>query len=282
MPNVAVVIALYNKGPYVARALDSVLGQTYEDFELIVVDDGSTDEGPGVVSIYKDPRIRLIRQENAGPGAARNRGVRESAAPYLAFLDADDEWLPEFLRVSIESLEMHPQCSVAVTSRYEGPLRTDMTPVHMRRGLRAGEWSLSQDACDAALRRRGPMLWTGAVVCRRTAFERLGGFYDKNHALIGEDAYLWIQLALNCRIFAILRPLVWYHTEVSDLGWRWKDAGFLHPQLSDPELIRRNCPPEYRRLLEEYLVWRAFQRVADLCACEDVAAAAQLDRKSVV
>ena len=96
-PAVSVVIPLYNKDKYIARALDSVFGQTCQDFEVIVVDDGSTDNGAEIVRSYKDRRLRFIRQANAGPGAARNHGIQESRAPLLAFLDADDEWLPEFL-----------------------------------------------------------------------------------------------------------------------------------------------------------------------------------------
>src|SRR5512143_913149 len=93
---VGVVIPLYNKGTLVRRALNSVLGQTFQNFEVVVVDDGSTDEGPDVVRECSDSRVRLIQQANAGPGAARNRGARETQAPLLAFLDADDEWMPRF------------------------------------------------------------------------------------------------------------------------------------------------------------------------------------------
>ena len=99
MSKVSVIIPLYNKSKYIARALDSVFVQTYRDFEVIVVDDGSTDDGPEIVKGYSDPRIRLIYQVNAGPGAARNRGAEESMGPWLAFLDADDELLPDFLKL---------------------------------------------------------------------------------------------------------------------------------------------------------------------------------------
>jgi len=95
---VSVIVPLFNKAPYIERALSSVAAQTYRDFELIVVDDGSTDEGPRIVEAFTDLPIHLIRQENAGPGAARNRGLELAQGELVAFLDADDEWLSNYLR----------------------------------------------------------------------------------------------------------------------------------------------------------------------------------------
>jgi len=276
MPQVSVVIPLYNKGQYIRRALDSVCAQTFDDFEVIVVDDGSTDDGPEIVKSYGDSRIRLIHQANAGPGAARNRGVKESTVPYLAFLDADDEWLPDFLRVSMESLENHPECTVSIVSRYQDLLRKDITPQLRKSGIQPGIWSLHENTSVASYEKIHPPFFTGAIMCKREDFERLGGFYDKKRTLCGEDTYLWLQFAMNFKVFVILEPLVWYHSEASELGHCWADAGVVQPQYSDPGLIRRNCPQVHRFLLEELLTAQALRRASQLCERQDVDTARQI------
>src|SRR5262245_50985738 len=105
--DVSVIIPLYNKATTVERTLASIDAQTIRDFEVIVVDDGSTDGSADLIAAWPEPRIRLIRQENAGPGAARNKGLAEANGRYVAFLDADDEWLPEFLEHSLHLLESY-------------------------------------------------------------------------------------------------------------------------------------------------------------------------------
>jgi len=119
VPAVSVVIPLYNKGPYIARALNSVLAQTFQDFEVIVVDDGSTDDGAEVVRGFDDPRIQLIQQENRGVSAARNRGIEAARAELVAFLDADDEWLPGFLRTIKRLRQKYPRFGAYVTSYHK-------------------------------------------------------------------------------------------------------------------------------------------------------------------
>jgi len=116
VPAVSVVIPLYNKGPYIARALNSVLAQTFQDFEVIVVDDGSTDGGPAVVRGFDDCRIQKIQQENQGASAARNRGIEAARAELIAFLDADDEWLAEFLETVMRLRRKFPEAGAYATA----------------------------------------------------------------------------------------------------------------------------------------------------------------------
>src|SRR5262249_16203983 len=108
MACVSVVIPLFNKAPYIQRCLDSVPRPPLHDFEVIVGDDGSTDGGDATVAKYADGRFRVVRQPNAGPGAARNRGIAAAGSEYIAFLDADDAWVPTFLEKNISILDNHP------------------------------------------------------------------------------------------------------------------------------------------------------------------------------
>ena len=113
MPAVSVIIPVYNRGEALRPTVDSVLAQSFGDWELIVVDDGSRDHTAEVVRSYTDPRVRYVRQENAGHSAARNHGLRLASGEFIAFLDHDDRWLPEKLALQVESLRRRPECGLA-------------------------------------------------------------------------------------------------------------------------------------------------------------------------
>jgi glycosyltransferase involved in cell wall biosynthesis len=109
-PLVTVVTPAYNIAEYVGEAVDSVLGQTFRNFEYLVIDDGSTDDSAAVIRAHAgdDPRLRLIQGENRGPSAARNIGIREAGGEYIAFLDGDDRWHPKFLERLVRLIQSLP------------------------------------------------------------------------------------------------------------------------------------------------------------------------------
>lgn len=252
-PTISVIIPLYNKGRYISRALDSVFAQTCQDYEIIVVDDGSTDDGPEIVKKYQDGRLRLIRQNNAGPGVARNRGISESNARLLSFLDADDEWMLEFLQKSLNKLESNPDCDLTASAYFLGEERTDVSPIYKKCGITDGPWKLQANMSAKGLMSAHYIFNSWAILCRREVVEKYGGFRVKNCCNYGEDTYLWLQVMFNHKVFRILEPLVWYHSEASQLGPGRLDNGLLQTFLTDPEPIRINCPQEHRKLLEQFL-----------------------------
>lgn len=112
MPFFSVVMPVYNREKYVAKAVDSVLSQSYQDFELIIIDDGSTDSTGDVIRSYSDERIKYLRQNNAGPSSARNNGIKNSGGKYIAFLDSDDWWLKDKLKKVREAVEENPDTKI--------------------------------------------------------------------------------------------------------------------------------------------------------------------------
>lgn len=116
MTDISVIIPLYNKGPYIQRCLQSVFNQTRQASEIIIVNDGSTDNSLQMAAEVKDERIRIFTQENAGVSAARNRGIEEAKGTYIAFLDADDEWAPRHLEQIDALMQKYPAYNVYGTS----------------------------------------------------------------------------------------------------------------------------------------------------------------------
>ena len=117
MPLISIIIPLYNKGFIVSRTIQSVLAQTYNDFEIIIIDDGSTDNGFEIVSLFSDNRIKLFQQENKGAAAARNLGIENATGELITFLDADDFWFPNHLEEIFKLYTDYPNCGI-YTNRY--------------------------------------------------------------------------------------------------------------------------------------------------------------------
>ena len=118
MPETSVIIPTYNRADVLSRAIESVLEQSYQDFELIIVDDGSTDGTESVVHQYDDDRLIYITQSNAGANAARNRGIKAATGEYIAFLDSDDEFLPLKLARCVNVLSQAPPSCGGVYSSF--------------------------------------------------------------------------------------------------------------------------------------------------------------------
>lgn len=256
-PLVSVVVPLYNKVSTIARTLASIQTQTFGDHETIVVDDGSTDGSVEIAERFADDRLRIVRQANAGPGAARNRGIAEARGSLLAFLDADDEWLPHFLERSVASLERYGPEVASITSGYvAGPAARSTEPFWRRQGLQPGRFRASGATSATRLGAVLRYMSSWSTVVRRELVERYGGFYERR-CTYGEDSYLFLKMLCNETIALDLEPLVHWHDEASHLSRNITGARPVEPMLSDPEQLYALCPPHLRGLLQELLAIRA-------------------------
>ena len=259
-PRVSVIVPLYNKAPFVRRALDSIAAQTFADFETIVVDDGSTDGGARVVAQYGDARFRLVSQRNAGPGAARNRGVGEAAGEFLAFLDADDEWLPNYLEECVGLLdEFSPDAAAATCGYFEHPPGASRAGMWRARGITDGLQRVGAETPPESVVNMLAYMSPCSTVARADAVRRHGGFYERDRCLYAEDAHLWLKVLLNEPVAFDLRPLVRFHHDASGLSKNLPGARPVEPFLLRPEEIEADCPPQLRGLLARVLAIRAIK-----------------------
>lgn len=205
---ISVVIPLYNKQDSVAHTLECVLSQTYPDFEVVVVDDGSKDQSAAVVERFTDARIRLIKQKNGGVSAARNRGIEEAHGEFVAFLDADDEWHEDYLLIQSRLIDRYPDC-VVFGCNYELHDENGSVIPTVLNGMRiTGEIGVCGNYFDVASS-SNPPLWTSAVIVRKEAIERIGGFPVGIPS--GEDLITWARLAANFKICFNKQVLAYYN-----------------------------------------------------------------------
>jgi glycosyltransferase involved in cell wall biosynthesis len=231
-PRFTVVLAAYNEERLVGDAIRSVLAQTVEDFELIVVDDGSTDDTARVVeSFMGDPRIKLLRQENRGLAASLNAGATAGSAPYIGLIDADDLWMPRYLELMSTTLEASPKAGFTYTDSW----RLDMATGRFRRQSYSQQMSMPEpppaDPYVMALSLLKGNWIVGLPLMRREVFEALGGFEESLAAC--EDYDLWL------RFLAHGHPAL-------------RTDGRLVIQRNRPGSMSKNPASMYRNLREVY------------------------------
>ena len=194
---ISVVIPLYNKEKQIVNTLHSVLRQTFQNFEIVIVDDGSTDNSVHEVKKVYDIHIRIIHQKNAGVSAARNKGIEEAKYDLIAFLDADDKWKPEYLEIQYYLFQKYPECSV-YACRYDfldsnGNVSDTIIrklPFQTEDGVLTNYFEVA--SCS------NPPLWTSAIVVKKNAIQAIGGFPVGIKS--GEDLLTWARLAVSYKI----------------------------------------------------------------------------------
>lgn len=247
MPHFSVIIPLYNKAPYVRKTIESVLGQTFDDYELVIIDNGSNDGSSEIVAEFTDSRIRIVRlEENVGVSNARNKGVELSIALYITFLDADDWWEPTFLEEMAGLIKRHPGAGIYGTKYYivkNGKKR--VAPIGVDEDFLEGEINY----CRVYAKTLCMPLTSITVAMTRAVFDEMGGF--KPHLKLGEDFDLWIRIALKRKVVFLNKPLSNYNQDV-DVTYR----GTHH--LRDPKehmlwnlgYLEEKTNPDYKQLID--------------------------------
>ncbi len=264
---ISVIIPAYNAARCLRRAIDSVLQQDYRGFELIVVDDGSTDETALIADSY-GRRLRLIRKSNGGLSSARNAGIKHAQGEYIAFLDADDWWLPSKLKLQAELMDNQPELVFCSTT----------TEVHSPEGGLIQLWrcgTVGTTALEEIFRVNAFVAGSGsAVMAKKTALLKAGGFDETLRSL--EDIDMWMRLAAIGAYACIDTPLTAIEKHPDSMSGDLKVM--RHSAIRVMKKNRSLLPPDkrsafwraaYAGMLSDYAKWSyrhgdSFRALADL------------------
>ena len=245
----SVIMPLYNKKDTVLDSVFSVLNQTFSSFELIVVDDGSTDGSAEIVKKLQDERIYLYQKENEGVSSARNVGIEKATEEYICFLDADDLWEENHLQALQELIEAVPSCGVYATCyRQEGRDGSYYCP-----NWGEQRYVVLDDIFQIELRQK-PLIHTDSVCIRKRIIQEAGGFVLGER--IGEDTSLWYRIAAFYSIAIINQVTTVYRMEYSDaiskygcVNRNWSFLHFYDNVIQPSQLI----PPKKKNSIREFV-----------------------------
>lgn len=247
---ISVIIPAYNQGHYLAKAVKSVLAQTYTAWEAIIVDDGSTDDTAEVAATFSDPRIRYIYQENRGLSGARNTGIRHARGNYLTYLDSDDCFVPEKLALLVTELEDKPHL---------GFVAGQAIPVD-ERGCQIGKTFKEGPPEDPVRWLLGNPLHVGSVLVRRSWQERVGFFDERLRSY--EDWDMWLRLArAGCQMGWVPRPVSLYRFHTGQMTRDGRQMTEATLAVLD-KFFKDDSLPESWRAMEDTAYSRAYLRAA--------------------
>lgn len=208
---VSVVIPLYNKAHTIVNTLNTVVRQTYRDFEVIIVNDGSTDDGVAVIEKhFNDSRIRIVNQENAGVSVARNTGIKAAKGEWIAFLDADDEWMPVYLQTVMDTVNTYPDVDLLLSGRYEQNATT-----RVRRSVVPAKYSDRVTEINFFYNPHVFAHISATVIRAKLLHDNIGtfGLFVEGQKS-NEDFTFLYRVALHCRCLYIGMPLTIYNGNV--------------------------------------------------------------------
>ena len=201
---VSVIIPVYNRKDMISDAVESVLSQTYKDLEVVVIDDGSTDNTVEEIKKIKDPRIVLLKAEHKGPYHARNMGIKKSKGDFIAFLDSDDMWLPEKLEKQMKQFEKNKEVFLVFTDRFV--FRDKNNDYSLENDVKTEEKKILNSHYKELLKMN--YIVTSSVVVKRQVFDDLGFFIEEKRGDL--DYNMWLRVARKYKISYISEPLVLY------------------------------------------------------------------------
>lgn len=240
----SVIVPLYNKAPYVEKALRSILAQTFADYELIVVNDGSKDDSLIVAKRVLDGSgAIIIDQENAGVSTARNNGVAASQGEYICFLDADDWWESRFLERMNRFVDEYPEARLFATNYHYVKNGQSIVKLNIPTGYFNYFKVYSEVLCQP--------VWTGAACVPRPVFDEFGGF--RPHLKLGEDFDLWIKIVLKYKVAFLNEPLANYNQDVdiANRGTRRLQKPEYHMLWNLDYLeVEEKTNPDYKLLID--------------------------------
>jgi len=247
---ISVIIPLYNKQSCIASTVASVLAQSNADFELLIVNDGSTDRSAEIVREITDSRIRLIEKPNGGVCSARNEGIRQAKSEYIAFLDADDLYEPDFLKEIAELIEMSPDASIWGTSYYylKGGQKISADkplPKGFKGMIDNTRWNLAHIYCSSA------------VCCRKSALVEVGLFDER--MTYGEDIDVWWGIMLRHPAAYLNRELAVYRFDEENRAMNCRiPLEKMYIYYFEKYADARRLNQEFRHFIDKECMWWLF------------------------
>jgi glycosyltransferase involved in cell wall biosynthesis len=207
-PFFSVVIPLYNKEKHIKKTINSVITQSFQNFEIVIVNDGSKDDGIKVVEEIRDPRIRIFNQDNAGVSAARNKGIREARADYIALLDADDLWMPQHLEAIAKMIHGFPDAGIYATAYKVRSAQGIDRDIHIH-GLPNGLINTIIPNYFDSVANGENLVWSSAVCVPKWIFIKNDIWFPEGEKY-GEDQYVWARIASQYDIAYCKEPSAIY------------------------------------------------------------------------
>ncbi len=246
---VSVIIPAFNSEKYITECIDSVLTQTYQNIEIIIVNDGSTDNTVDIVSEYKNDQIKLFHQKNSGAAAARNHGIKQASGVWIAFIDADDIWLPDKLQKQLK------HCANQGWSHTDMFFHGDVYPKHTKNTAFTSKHSgfiLKNLLIENSI-------GTSSVLIKKEILQELGGFNTDLRAL--QDWELWLRVAEKHQVCYFDEPLVYYRVHSSSVSRNVRKTLPCHLNLIDSTFSQQGIARHLQELKHE-----ALSRSCQICS----------------